>query len=75
MLLWNCKWGLPVSGIVLTLSDRFGLTEEKTLRLSLGRDANGNTMADLVDDVSSDGASCCCEYLLVSVCHDGLQLL
>ena len=44
-------------------------------RYEHGRDANTNTLASLVDDVSPDGACCCCEYLLVPVGLDGLRVL
>ena len=44
-------------------------------RCERGRDANRNTLASLVDDVSPDGACCCCEYLFIPVGHDGLRVL
>ena len=39
------------------------------------RDANRNTLASLVYDVSPDGACCCCDYLVVPVGRDGLRVL
>lgn len=60
MLLLNCKWGFPVSRMLLT-PEFIALTEEKRLHPSPGvrhgRDTDWNTLANLVDDVAPDSTS------------------
>ena len=77
-MLSDCKWGFPVSRIVLT-PDCIASVEKKDVasqsRYVHGRDANMNTLASLVDDVSPDDDCSCFEYLLASVGHVGRRLL
>ena len=62
----NCKWGSPISKMVLA-PILIASVESSALkcRNDRGKDAKWNRPTNLVDDVSTAGASCSRDYSLI----------